>query len=77
MALSVEQARARLRGLELFRECKDTDLDRVAALALSRVGEMGLLDQAPRTATVVARTPIVVQVIDAEASSGYSTRRRP
>ncbi|MDJ0869828.1 MAG: cytochrome P450 [Myxococcota bacterium] len=29
------------------------------------VGEMGLLDQGPRTATVVARTPVTVQVIDA------------
>ncbi|MEN8183563.1 MAG: cytochrome P450 [Myxococcota bacterium] len=28
------------------------------------VGEMGLLDSAPRTATVVARTPVTVQVID-------------
>ncbi len=29
------------------------------------VGEMGLLHQGPRTATVVARTPVTVQVIDA------------
>ena len=111
MPLSIEQARDRLRELELFRECKDEDLDRVAALARSEarfepgdvvykegdpardcyvivegetdvtvsgrfvgtigegesVGEMGLLDQAPRTATVVARTPVVVQVIDARS----------
>ena len=111
MDLSLEQAHDQLRELELFRECKDADLDRVAALARSQVrfepgallyregdpardcyvilegetdvtvsgrfvgtigegesvGEMGLLDQAPRTATVVARTPVVVQVIDARS----------
>ena len=37
MPLSLEQARDRLRELELFRECKDRDLDRVAALARSQV----------------------------------------
>jgi cytochrome P450 len=109
MALSTRDAREQLRQLDLFRECGDDDLDRVAALALEEtrfepgevvyregdpardcyvivegetdvtvsdrfvgtigegesVGEMGLLDQAPRTATVVARTPLRVQVIDA------------
>jgi CRP-like cAMP-binding protein len=109
MALSTRDAREQLRQLDLFRECGDDDLDRVAALALEEtrfepgevvyregdpardcyvivegetdvtvserfvgtvgegesVGEMGLLDHAPRTATVVARTPLRVQVIDA------------
>jgi cytochrome P450 len=109
MALSTRDAREQLRQLDLFRECGDDDLDRVAALALGEarvepgevvyregdpardcfvivegetdvtvsdrfvgtigegesVGEMGLLDHAPRTATVVARTPLRVQVIDA------------
>jgi CRP-like cAMP-binding protein len=111
MALSTRDAREQLRQIDLFRECGDDDLDRVAALALAEarfepgevlyregdpardcyvivegetdvtvsnrfvgnigegesVGEMGLLDQAPRTATVVARTPVRVQVIDAKS----------
>jgi cytochrome P450 len=111
MALNARDAREQLRQLDLFRECGDDDLDRVAALALAEarfepgevlyregdaardcyvivegetdvtvsdrfvgnigegesVGEMGLLDHAPRTATVVARTPVRVQVIDAKS----------
>jgi cytochrome P450 len=111
MPLNLEQARDRLRELELFGECKEEDLDRVAAVARDEarfepgdilckegdpardcyvivegetdvtvsgrfvgtigegesVGEMGLLDQAPRTATVVARTPVVAQVIGARS----------
>ncbi len=31
------------------------------------IGEIGLLDRGPRSATVVARTPLVVQVIEADA----------
>jgi len=111
MTLSTRDAREQLRQIDLFRECGDDDLDRVAALALAEtrfepgevlyregdpardcyvivegetdvtvsdrfvgnigegesVGEMGLLDHAPRTATVVARTPVRVQVIDAKS----------
>ena len=33
MPLTIQQTRERLRELELFRECGDDDLDRVAALA--------------------------------------------
>ena len=33
MPLSLSEARNRLRDLELFRECSDGDLDRVAAVA--------------------------------------------
>ena len=111
MPLSADEALERLRDLELFRECDDDDLGRVAALARNEVrfdagdvlyregdpardcyvivegevdvtvagrfvgnvgegesvGEMGLLERAPRTATVVARTPVTVQLIEAES----------
>ena len=110
MPLSLHETRERLRELELFSECDDRDLERVAALARDEarfepgdviykegepardcyvivdgeaevtvsgrylrsigegesVGEMGLLDRGPRTATVVARTPVAVQVIQGD-----------
>lgn len=110
MALGIEETRERLRELELFRECSDADLDRVAALAGRElrfepgdflyeegdaardcylivdggvevtiagrfladvgegeiIGEIGLLDRGPRSASVVARTPVQVQVIEAD-----------
>ena len=109
MPLSIAETKERLRELELFRDCGDVDLDRVAAVARNvvrfepgdvlyeegdpardcyfivegeaeitvsgrfigssgpgeSVGEMGLLHRGPRTATVVARTPVTVQVIEA------------
>jgi cytochrome P450 len=111
MPQSADDARERLRDLELFRECDDDDLGRVAALAHGEVrfeagdvlyregdpardcyvivegeadvtvagrfvgsvgegesvGEMGLLEGSPRTATVVARSPVTVQLIEAES----------
>ena len=110
MPQRVDEALERLRDLELFRECDDDDLGRVAALAHGEVhfeagdvlyregdpardcyvivegevdvtvagrfvgsvgegesvGEMGLLDRSPRTATVVARSPVTAQLIEAE-----------
>jgi cytochrome P450/CRP-like cAMP-binding protein len=109
MALSLDETRERLRELELFQECDDDDLDRVAALARTEltfeadavlfeegdpardlylivegqaevtvagrflddvgegesIGELGLLDRGPRSARVVTRTPMTVQVIEA------------
>jgi cytochrome P450 len=109
--MASDDTRARLRELDLFENCGDAELDRLAeavgpevgvpagtvlfregdaardctvilegeadVLVAGRyvgsagpgesVGEMGLLDDAPRSATVVARTPLRARVIDAAA----------